>query len=425
MQLVILAGGKGTRLGVSNVPKPMIRIAGKPILQYQIELAKKYGIEEVFILSGYLADIIVDYFGDGSAWDIKIKHVIEPEPLGTAGALKLLEGKLKDRFLVFYGDTVMDFDFFSFIKFDKNNPGTVGSIIVHPNDHPYDSDLVEIDADKYVKYFLPKPHSENEVYHNLVSAAVYILSPEIMKYIKYGNFADFGKDIFPMLLRDGKKLKAYESAEYIKDMGTKDRLEEVTRDIEIGKVQRNNRANKRSVVFLDRDGVINRNMDKDISFNNFELLPGVTQAIKKINESDYLCIVVTNQPIIAKGFITLGDMEMINKKMETLLGKEGAYLDGIYFCPHHPEKGFLGEVPELKIDCSCRKPKPGMILKAREEFNIDLSLSWMIGDSIADMSAGKSAGCKTIMVREKSCPTADYQKANLTEAVQFIMEVGR
>ena len=422
MQLVILAGGKGTRLGFADIPKPMVTIAGKPLLQYQIELAKRYNITEIFVLSGYLANVIVDYFGDGSAWGVKIHHIIESQPLGTAGAVKQLEGRLKDRFLVFYGDVVMDIDISSFLEFDKNDSDTMGTILVHPNDHPYDSDLVEIDTGKYVKSFLPKPHVENEVYHNMVNAALYILSPRIMDYIKTGISADFGKNIFPLILKKGEKLRAYSSPEYVKDMGTKERLEEVSWDLENGKVQGFNRANKRPAIFLDRDGVINKNMDKDISFDNFEILPGIARVIKRINESGYLCIVVSNQPMIAKGFIRFEDLDMIHKKMETSLGKEGAYLDAIYFCPHHPEKGFAGEVPDLKIDCFCRKPKPGMILKACEEFNIDPGYSWMIGDSPADISAGKTAGCRTILVGQQLCPMADYQKADLIEATQFIME---
>jgi mannose-1-phosphate guanylyltransferase / phosphomannomutase len=394
MQLVILAGGKGTRLGLTDIPKPMIQITGKPLLLYQIELAKRYDITEIFILSGYLANVIIDYFGDGSAYGVKISHIIEPKPLGTAGAVKLLKNKLKDRFLVFYGDIVMDFDIPSFINYDKNMPDTLGTILTHPNSHPHDSDLVETDSDKNVKSFLPKPHNENEIYHNLVNAALYILSPRIMDYIEDGVFADFGKDIFPFVIKKGEKLRAYSTPEYIKDMGTKDRLDEVNRDLLSGKVRRYNRVNKRPAVFLDCDEVINRDMDKDISFENFELLPGAAQAVKRINESGCLCIAVTNQSMVAKGFINFEDLEIIHKKMETSLGMEGAYLDGIYFCPH----------------------------KACDEFNIDINRSWMIGDSPADMSAGKSAGCKTIMVGEQTSLEANYQKADLSKAVQFVLE---
>lgn len=124
----------------------------------------------------------------------------------------------------------------------------------------------------------------------------------------------------------------------------------------------------------------------------------MAEAIRKINESGYLAIVVTNQPVIARGEVSFEELEEIHNKMETLLGKEGAYLDAIYYCPHHPHRGYEGERPELKIDCDCRKPKPGMLFKAAEDFNIDLSQSWMIGDGENDVKAGINAGCKTVLL---------------------------
>lgn len=128
------------------------------------------------------------------------------------------------------------------------------------------------------------------------------------------------------------------------------------------------------------------------------MIDGVAEAIRKINESGYLAIVVTNQPVIARGEVSFEELEEIHNKMETLLGKEGAYLDAIYYCPHHPHKGYEGERPELKIDCDCRKPKPGMLLKAATDFNIDLSRSWMVGDGENDIQAGINAGCKTVLL---------------------------
>lgn len=129
-----------------------------------------------------------------------------------------------------------------------------------------------------------------------------------------------------------------------------------------------------------------------------ELIDGAAEAIKKINESGYLAIVVTNQPVIARGEVSFEELESIHNKMETLLGEKGAYINGIYFCPHHPDKGFAGERIEYKINCECRKPKPGMLLQAAGDFNIDLSSSWMVGDGRNDIEAGKSAGCKTILI---------------------------
>lgn len=420
MQTVILAGGRGTRLGLKDIPKPMVEIGGKPLIEHQIELAKKYGAKDFFILSGHLAEVIENHFKDGSKWGVKIHYVKEPYPLGTAGSLKLLEGKLDERFMVFYGDVVMDFDINHFVEFDKKHPDSIGTTLVHPNDHPFDSDLVDVDKNFLVTEIFPKPHTKDQFLKNLVNAAVYIFSNKIFDFIQKDIMQDFGKDILPLIIKNNEKLYAYLTHEYIKDMGTKDRLEEVNLDFMQGKVARLNRQNKRPCIFLDRDGVINKNMDTNPIAENFELLDGAAEAIKKINKSDYLAVVVTNQPMIAKGFVGFDEVNKTNKKMETLLGADGAYLNGIYYCPHHPEKGFEGEVKELKIDCECRKPKPGMLLRAAKDFNIDLKNSYMIGDSIRDIEAGKNAGCKTISVKKGL--SADKETENLLEAINFILE---
>ena len=165
-----------------------------------------------------------------------------------------------------------------------------------------------------------------------------------------------------------------------------------------GVVKAKNLKSKQKAIFLDRDGTLNKYVGFLRNISDFELLSGVAEAIKEINASGYLAIVITNQPVIARGEITFDGLQEIHNKMETLLGREGAYLDAIYFCPHHPEKGFKGEISELKIDCDCRKPKPGLFFRAAKDFNIDLSKSWMIGDGKNDVLAGKNAGCKTALI---------------------------
>ena len=190
----------------------------------------------------------------------------------------------------------------------------------------------------------------------------------------------------------------YDSPEYVKDMGTPDRYYSVCKDCKEGRIEAKNLKNKQKAIFLDRDGTLNKYVGFLRNIDDFELIDGVAEAIRKINESGYLAIVVTNQPVIARGEASFEELEEIHSKMETLLGKEGAYLDAIYYCPHHPNKGYKGERPELKIDFDCRKPNPGMLLKAAADFNIDLSQSWMIGDGENDVKAGINAGCKTVLL---------------------------
>lgn len=427
MKLVILAGGKGTRLGLSNVPKPMVKIGEKPLLQHQIELAKRYGVRDIFILSGHLSGAIFDYFKDGTDFGVKIVHIVEPYPLGTAGSVKLLEHIIKEeRFLLFYGDIMMDIDISALLEFDKRHKA-IATLVVHPNDHPYDSDLVEMGDENSIICFHSKPHNQSEYYSNLVNAAVYILSKEIFAHIPFGIPMDFGKDLFPKLLKSGQRIVGYKSTEYIKDVGTKDRLKEVTKDFLNGRIRRLNKENRRKAIFLDRDGVINEEVNLLHKVEDFKLLDGVGEAIKKINHSEFLAVVITNQPVVAKNLCSIDELKLIHKKMETLLGREGAYLDGIYFCPHHPEKGFPEENVAFKIECDCRKPKTGLIKQAQKELNIALEGSYFIGDTERDIRCGKAAGLTTIGLMtgygcKNSTVKPDYLFDNLLSAVKFVLD---
>lgn len=399
MKVVILAGGKGTRLGVKGIPKPMVEVGGKPILEHQILLALRYGLREIIILSSYRSEVIKDYFGDGRKWGANISHVVEDVPLGTAGAVKAISEKIDDAIMVFYGDTIMDVDLISFINFHRSKGEKVqGSIFVHPNDHPYDSDLLECDHEGQIIAFYPKPHSSDEYRFNIVSAALYILEPGILDYIESGTPSDFGKDIFPKVLKDGQLIYAYKSLEYIKDMGTPERMKKVEVDLLDGKVKRMNNENKRKAIFLDRDGVINCEVGNLNNVGDFELIPCAAEAIRLINQSEYCAIVVTNQPSLAKGFMTQQDLDEIHRKMDSLLGESRSFVDAVYYCPHHPEAGFEGEVVDLKVDCECRKPKPGMLMTASRDWNISLEDSFIIGDRFCDIAAGKRAGVGTILV---------------------------
>jgi histidinol-phosphate phosphatase family protein len=395
MKVVIIAGGVGTRLLeiAQNLPKPMLPINGKPILDYQIELAKRYGLKDILILTGHLGERIENYFGDGRRWGVKIRYFHESKPLGTAGAVKRIERHLKKDFFVFYGDTIMDIALDKMLRFHRRHKG-LGTLCLHPNDHPFDSDLLTVDDHKQITQFYPKPRDNQSCYRNLVNAGLYILSPKLLKHIPEAECSDFGKNIFPRALTGVGKLFGYISAEYIKDMGTPDRYEKVAADVLSGKVARLNLHRKRPAIFLDRDGVINRDINLISRPEDLDLLPGAAKAIRKINQSDCLAVVVTNQPVIAKNLCDLESLRLINNRLETLLGRDGAYLDAIYSCPHHPDKGFPEERPEYKIKCDCRKPAPGMLFRAAKDMNIDLADSYMLGDRESDISAGKNAGLK-------------------------------
>jgi D,D-heptose 1,7-bisphosphate phosphatase len=428
MKIIILAGGVGSRMGhlAQDLPKPMVALAGKPIMEYQIELAERYGFKEIYVLTGYKAAALEEYFGNGSSWGVSIKYHREKKPLGTAGAVKELEGILDEDFAVFYGDVLMDVDLPGLVNFHETR-GPVATIAVHPNDHPFDSDLVEVDGHDRVLEIHNKPHDQGAYRRNLVSAALYVLSPAIFPHIQRGEISDFGRDIFPGLLSSGKFVSAYRTRDYIKDVGTPERLKEVEADLLTGRPQQLNQQSKTGAVFLDRDGVLNRPVEPLGTPGQLELFSGVASAVKRVNQSSRLSVMVTNQPLVAKGFASEDDLEKIHGRLETLLSERGAYLDRTYYCPHHPEKGHKGERSDLKIKCDCRKPATGMIDQAVFDLNIDLQDSFIIGDRTVDIQAGINAGVGTILVRTGCAGEdqlfrciPDFIFDDLGEAVDFL-----
>lgn len=394
-----MAGGKGTRVASvnQNVPKPMLPIYGKPVLLHQVECLKRQGIYDITLAIGYLGTQIRDFFGDGRRFGVQITYIQEETPLGTAGALFYLKGRLTDDFFLINGDLVFDVNFARLMQAHKSSQA-LATLLVHPNDHPYDSGIILMDADGKVNGWLTK-EDKRGWYQNCVNAGIHVLSPQVLDQINAPEKTDLDREILRPLIRSGK-VYACRTPEYVKDMGTPERIAQVERDLQTGLVKRKNLGERQKAVFLDRDGTINRYTGFLENIDDFQLMDGAAEAIRQINQSGYLSIVVTNQPVIARGDLTWEELGCIHCKMETLLGEQGAYIDDIFVCPHHPDKGFEGERPEYKIACDCRKPKPGLLLQAAEKYNIELSESWMIGDSTRDMEAGQAAGCKTILISE-------------------------
>ena len=398
-----MAGGKGTRISsiASDIPKPMIRIEEMPVLEHELNCLRDQGFDDIIITVSHLGHIIMDYFGDGNkvspatgkSFGVHIEYFVEEEPLGNAGALFRMKEKLTEDFLLLNADAMFDIDFNRIVKYHKEKGGVV-TLFTHPNSHPYDSGLIIADENGSVLQWLAKEDERPKYYRNRVNAGLHVLSPEILNIEIDTPQIDLDRQLLKPFAGTGRMF-CYDSPEYVKDMGTPDRYKAVCQDFRNGIVQAKNLNQKQKAIFLDRDGTINKYVGFLTDIDDFELIDGVAEAVRRINESGYLAIVVTNQPVIAGGEVTWDGLKAIHDKMETLLGLEGAYVDGIYFCPHHPHSGYAGEVPELKVSCNCRKPKPGMLIQAAKDFNIDLSRSWMVGDGENDIKAGVAAGCKT------------------------------
>ena len=431
MKVVIMAGGKGTRIAsiANDIPKPMIRIGGKPILEHQIENLKSCGLTDITLVIGHLGHIIKDYFKDGRDFGVHISYFIEDHPLGTAGALFKMP-ELTEDFLLLCGDVILDVDFNRFIQFHFKHHAWA-SLMAHPNGHPYDSSLLITETlAPQEKGGLPveshcvigwlNKEEERMYYKNRVNAGIEIISPQLLtetmknyvpRHPEQPDKIDLDRDVLKPNIPSGK-IFAYDTPEYIKDMGTPDRFHEVEHDLQTGKVAARNLSNRQKAVFLDRDGTINFYKGFLTRPEDFELLPGVIEAVRQINKSGYICIVISNQPVIARGDCSFEDLKAIHNKMETELGRQGAFIDAIYYCPHHTDKGFEGERPDYKFDCDCRKPKPGLLLQASKDWNIDLKKSYMIGDSEKDVAAGNAAGCKHSYLVKTNEPEALFSIIN-------------
>ncbi len=428
MKAVILAGGKGSRLKehTAEIPKPLIRIEGKPVLQYQIESLAKSGIRDILLSIGYLGDRIIEYFGDGSSFGVNINYLEEASPLGTGGVIHLLKEKLDEDFIFLYGDIVLNVDWQKIKDFHYINKG-IATALIHPNDHPFDSDLVIMDQGCRISGISYK-NSPRQYYSNLVNAGIYLLSSKILSYSVCGK-ADFEKDILSRVLSEGRPVYGYRTPEYVKDMGTETRLARIREDIRNGLPEKKALYNKQKCVFLDRDGTVNKLTGLLSKPDELELEAGAAEAVKLINSSGCLCIVITNQPVVARNLCTLDELGSIHQRLETLLGNEGAYLDDLFFCPHHPDRGYPDENREYKIKCSCRKPASGLILAAAEKYNISLPDSFFIGDTTVDIQTGKNAGIKTVLLETgeagkdgKFNAEPDLKAKNLYSAVKMILE---
>lgn len=422
LQVIIMAGGKGTRMRsiARDIPKPMISVAGKPLLERQIEFFIRNGVHEITISIGYLGHIIKEYLGNGERFGVKIRYIEETSPLGTAGALRFSTPG-PELLLVVNGDILFDFDLERMITYHREKHSDI-TLFTHPNQHPYDSAIIIADFDGRIVQWLNKEEMREAV-PNRVNAGIHLIQREALDF---GNsvwdkqVVDLDREILKPNIHN-KKMFAYDSPEYVKDMGTPERLLQVEKDLAAGIVAARNLRKKQKAVFLDRDGTINRYVGYVSKPEQLELLDGAAEAIRRINRSPYLAIVVSNQPVIARGECSFQEMCAIHNRLEMLLGSKGAYVDAIDFCPHHPDSGFSGEVKELKFDCICRKPKPGMLIRMAERYNIDLSASWMIGDSWRDVEAGISAGCRAIYIGNDNIEGAKYKVQSVLDGINRIL----
>jgi len=412
---MINVGGKGKRLMplTKNIPKPLVKLNGKPVLEHLVEWAKESGITEVVFLTGHLADKIKNHFGDGSKFGIKIEYSNEDMPLGSGGAIKNARKFVNGTFAYISGDLYTEVNLKKMIQSHKNK-NAIMSVLLHKSNHPQDSDILQINDNEEVVKFISK-HDDHTGAGEMGNAGLAIMEPEVFDYMKEDVFT-FETYLYPKLINSDKFVHGYVSEEYTRDIGTFERL-----------LKTEKYMNAEGAIFLDRDGVINKDKGFTHKFKDFELYPKVKEALRKLAKANKRTIIVSNAPVVGRGICTEDEFRIFHYKYINYLREIGGKIDRAYHCFHHPYKG----KGKYKKFCYCRKPKPGMLLQAAEDFPINFKKSWMVGDKRSDIKAGQMVGARTILVKTgengKGGSTEidikpDFTAENLNEAVDIILE---
>jgi len=393
---LILAGGRGTRSGNPSLAKVCVHIGGKSLLQHHFDLLASSQVTDVVVVAGFGGDQVSRELEAANAYGLKLRLLVEESPHGVMNALRwaISCGGLpeEERLLVLLGDVLMSFRIDDFLHRWEGSRNPVG-VVVHPSTHPLDSDTV-FESFNGVTHAAAKGTVNPDI-PNMSSAGVFaILGSQLDRFIKE---KDFGSDVLPGAAR-ANRLFVYQSSHYLKDTGTASRLASAREDFSSGVFARRGSLLPRPALFLDRDGVINPVRPESPAPHEYQLCTGVAEAIAKTNRRGIPVFVVTNQPGIAKGFFSELHHQAVRARMDALLAEAGGFVDDYIYCPHHPESGFVGEVPSLKRECRCRKPEIGMIEELARHHHLDVVGSVVIGDSWRDLELARRVSARFVHV---------------------------
>jgi D-glycero-D-manno-heptose 1,7-bisphosphate phosphatase len=378
-QLVILAGGKGTRLGAHTVstPKPLMAIDGDRVfLDYFLQSAVRQGFDKVLMLAGHMGEQVQARYHGQRFGEADIEVMIEPEPMGTGGAFRFALDRLDETFVAANGDTLFDTNLRALDHGLQSQPDLLANLAVRhvPDSGRFGS--VDVRSGRIIAFREKDPAAGP----GLINGGIYALRRNTITALPDGP-SSIEADLFPRLATKGR-LGALESKGYFLDIGLPDTLERARRELP---------ALKRPALFLDRDGVINHDINYLHKVEDFRWIDGSIETIRRANDRGMAVIVVTNQAGVARGYYAETDVVELHRFIQSELKAQGAFVDAFYYCPYHGE----GTVEKYRVaDHPDRKPNPGMILRAANEHKLDLSRSVLIGDQPGDMAAADAAGIK-------------------------------
>jgi D-glycero-D-manno-heptose 1,7-bisphosphate phosphatase len=356
----------------------MVEFHGKPFLQYVVEMLRDQGFTRILLLLGYLPDVVINHFGDGSALGVEIDYgVTAPDDL-TAYRVQDAADEIDEEFLLLYCDNYWPMQFHKMWDAYVSS-GAVAQVTVYTNEDDYTRDSVAVGEDGFVKVFdrercAPGLRGVEISYAILRKSQILPLLPEHQEL--------FEQAVYPELTRRGQ-LHAYLTEHRYYSVGSHARLP-LTEEF----------LARRSTVILDRDGVLNERPPKARYVrqpSDFRWLPGAPEALLMLSEAGYRVIVVSNQAGIGRGMMTEGQLESVHERMRAEAAEAGGCIDAVYYCPHAWDAG-----------CSCRKPRPGMLFRAQREHHLDLTRTWFIGDDERDEEAADAAGCPFLYVSDNT-----------------------
>lgn len=402
VKALLLAGGLGTRLYplTATVPKCLVPIAGRPLLDVWVDCLAEAGITEGRINTHALAEIVRIYMEQVNAQDrIRLFESHEPTLLGSAGTVtaNVDLADNADQVVIIYADNLSDIDLRPLIAFHCQHGDPLTMVLFHaPN--PSACGIAELDGEGRIVSFVEKP--ERPV-SNLANAGLYVVDAVAYREIAAMGAFDLGFEVLPRFVG---RMRGWVWGGYYLDIGTHETLKRAQHEAAMilpGQSQAGN-GRPRPAVFLDRDGTLIEHVPYLSDPAMVSLLPRVAEALKRLRRAGFARVLVTNQSAIGRGMLAVNRLDEIHTELNRQLALQGATIDGVYYCPDAP-KGDDRTV----VENPDRKPGPGMLLRAAADLNLDLRVSWMVGDLISDVLAGLNAGCKSILVQSGQTSKAD------------------